>query len=127
MATNMVTKPVMFAGINPIDIPGQHLVYSRYMTGSILVIPARKVVRQYKKVFAQVTQTNEPVIVAASNGPKVAIVSMETLEKLQQLSYQSSAKALLTLSQQARALLKDSDLPADLSEKHDEYLWQEHT
>lgn len=95
------------------------------MIGSLPVIPAREIIRQYKKVFAQVTQTNEPVIVAPSNGPKVAIVSMETLEKLQQLAYQSSGQALLALAQKVRTLLKDANLPADLSEKHDKYLWQE--
>jgi hypothetical protein len=120
-----MTAEVMRFVSQLVDKGCHHLVYSWRMPDPIPIIPARAVIRHYKQVFAQVTETNTPVIVAPSIGPKVAIISLETLEKLQQLTYKASAQTLLTLAQQARTLLNETDLPADLSHQHDRYLWQD--
>lgn len=96
------------------------------MVDPIPIIPARAIVRQYKKVFEQVAATNTPVIVAPTHGPKVAIVSLATLEKLQHLTHQTSAQTLLTLAKKARTLLNEAHLPPDLSAQHDTYLWPDH-
>jgi hypothetical protein len=59
--------------------------------------------------------------------PQAAIVSLEDLEKLQELRRRNSAKVLLDLAQEVHTLLKDEKLPQDLSERHDYYLWEEDT
>src|SRR5690242_6660626 len=97
LALRIMTADVMPLVSKPVDNDCHHPVYSQRMPDPIPIIPVRAVVRHYKQVFAQVVETNTPVIVAPSTGPKVAIVSLETLEKLQQLTYQTSTQTLLTL------------------------------
>lgn len=48
-------------------------------------ISARDIQRGYKKVFDRVKKTKRPVVVMANNQPQAAIVSMQMLEKLNQL------------------------------------------
>lgn len=46
-------------------------------------ISARKIQREYKKVFEQANQENEPIIVVANNKPVGAIISLNLLDKLE--------------------------------------------
>lgn len=86
-------------------------------------ITARNILRDYKNVFNNIKKTNQPAIVTSHKEPQVAIVSLEDLEKLQNLRNKDSTKNLLEFAEKARELLKDEKLPADLAINHDSYLW----
>lgn len=90
-----------------------------YMLDTIS-ITARDLLRNYKGVFDKVKQTKQPAVVVSQKEPQVAIVSMDDLGRLETLKNKQSTKALLDL---AGIIPKGSGLPADLSEKHDEYTW----
>lgn len=83
-------------------------------------ITARDILRNYKKVFEKVKKTKQPAVVMSQKEAQVAIVSLEDLEKLNQIKNKQSTKALLDL---AGIIPKGSGLPADLSKKHNEYTW----
>lgn len=76
--------------------------------------------RNYKEVFSKVKRTKQPAVVISQKEPQVAIISLDDLERLKTLKNKQSTKALLDL---AGIIPKGSGLPADLSEKHDEYTW----
>lgn len=83
--------------------------------------PVGVIVNDYKKIFDQVVDSDEPVIISNHGKPVVAVISIKKLERLEG---EQGAKTLLALSQEARMLLKGKDLPTDLSERHDYYLWE---
>ena len=85
-----------------------------------VTITARDMLRNYKEVFNKVKKTKQPAVVVSRKEPQVAIVSLDDLEKLKILRNKQSTKALLDLS---GIIPKGSGLPADFSEKHDEYTW----
>lgn len=85
-----------------------------------ITITARDILRNYKEVFDKVKKTKQPAIVVSQKEPQVAIVSLDDLERLKELKNKQSTKSLLDLS---GIIPKGSGLPADLSEKHDEYTW----
>lgn len=89
------------------------------MQNAIFVTP-RDILRNYKEVFEKVKTSKQPAVVVSHKEPQVAIVSLDDLEKLKQLKYKQSTKALLSL---AGIIPKGSGLPADLSEKHNKYAW----
>ncbi len=59
----------------------------------------------------------------SKNEPQFAIVSIKTLEKLQQATGKNSAQKLLQLA--AWGEKQNLDLPNDLSTNHDKYAWGE--
>jgi PHD/YefM family antitoxin component YafN of YafNO toxin-antitoxin module len=79
--------------------------------------------RNYKRVIDAVKKTNAPAVVVSQREPQVAIVSLADLEELRALRDQNSGRALLKTAHRVRTLLKDEHLPADLSTRHDAYLW----
>ena len=81
----------------------------------------RDLQRNYRKVAKEVNKTNKPTIVMSKNEPQFAIVSLKTLDKLQQVPAKNSAQKLLELAEWAEK--QNFDLPKDLSEKHNEYAW----
>lgn len=83
-------------------------------------VTARDILRNYKQVFAKVKKTKQPTIVLSQKEPQVAIVPLEDLKKIETLKKRQSTKNLLDL---AGIIPKGSKLPADLSQKHDEYTW----
>lgn len=87
-------------------------------------VTARDVLRHYKKVINKVKDTRRPAIIMSQKQPQAVIVSLEDFEKLQALRYKKSAKVLLDAILKIRELLKDEKLPADLSEKHDYYIYK---
>ncbi|MBI4990655.1 hypothetical protein HZB96_01010 [Candidatus Gottesmanbacteria bacterium] len=89
------------------------------MQNATFVTP-RDILRNYKEVFGKVKTSKQPAVVISQKEPQVAIVSLDDLEKLKQLKYKQSTKALLSL---AGIIPKGSGLPSDLSEKHNEYAW----
>lgn len=88
-------------------------------------ITTRDLLRNYKRVIEKVKTTKEPAVVVSQQEPQVAIVSLADLEELRTLRDQNSGRALLKTVHRVRAALKDEQLPADLSTRHDEYLWGE--
>lgn len=85
-----------------------------------ITISARDILRNYKEVFNRVRNTKQPAVVISQKKPQVAIVSLDDLEKLRQFKNKQSTKALLDM---AGIIPKGSGLPADLSERHNEYTW----
>ena len=88
-------------------------------------VSARDIQRNYRDIVERVRQTGQPALLMSQKQPQAAIVSLGDLEKLSQARRKNSAQALLDLAQEVQALLKDEPLPADLSQKHDYYLWGE--
>lgn len=87
------------------------------------IITPREIARNYKQIFEKVKKTKQPVVVVSQKQPQVAIVSLDDLEKLQQLKYKNSGKALLDIAKEAHQILKDANLPKDLAQNHDYYAW----
>jgi len=85
-----------------------------------VTVTARDILRNYREVFDKVKKTKQPAVVVSKQKPQVAIVSLDDLERLKVLKNKQSTKALLDL---AGIIPKGSGLPADLSERHDEYTW----
>lgn len=83
-------------------------------------VTARDILRNYRKIFDKVKKTKKPAVVFAQKKPQVAIIPLDDLEKLRVLKNKQSTKSLLDL---AGVIPKGSGLPADLSEKHNEYTW----
>ena len=88
-----------------------------------ITISSRELSREYKKVFQRIKATKRPVIVTANKHPQVAIVHLDEFPGIS--SGNNSTEKLLEWSQEIRKLLNDANLPSDLSEKHDYYLWEE--
>src|SRR3954471_13083593 len=82
----------------------------------------REVQRNPKKVSEEVNKEDKPFIVMSNNRPQFAIVSLKLLSQMQKYPGKNNAASLLSLLDWAEK--KDFNLPADLSEKHDEYLWE---
>jgi len=76
--------------------------------------------RNYKQVFEEIKKTKHPAVITSQKKPQVAIISLDDLEQLKTLKNKQSTKALFSL---AGIIPKGSGLPADLSEKHNEYTW----
>jgi prevent-host-death family protein len=87
-------------------------------------VTARDILRHYKDIITKVKDTKQPALVMSQKEPQVAIVSLEDFDKLQNLRYKNSAKTLLDTAMKVRELLKDETLPADLSERHDFYIYE---
>ena len=83
----------------------------------------RDIQRNYKGVAKEVNRTDKPLVVMSKNEPQFAIVSLKTLEKLEQTATRNAAQKLLKLAEWAEK--QQFDLPKDLSEKHNEYTWDE--
>ena len=81
--------------------------------------------KQYKTVVERVKQTKQPALLTSKKEPQAVLISLEDYEKLETLRRRDSAKNLLAWVQDVRELLKDEQLPPDLSTRHDYYLWEE--
>lgn len=92
---------------------------SLYMLNTVTVT-ARDILRNYKEVFDRVKKSKQPAVVVSQKMPQVAIVSLDDLEKLEQLKNRQSTETLLDM---AGIIPKGSGLPANLSKKHNEYTW----
>lgn len=81
--------------------------------------------KKYKDVVARVKQTRQPAMLMNKNEPQAVIISLEDYETLQEVRRRNSAKNLLAWAREVRELLKNEQLPRDLSTRHDYYLWEE--
>src|SRR4051812_48484041 len=84
----------------------------------------REIQRNPKKVSKEVNKEDKPFIVMSNNKPQFAILSLKLLSQMQKPHEKDDAPSLLSLVEWAEK--KDFNLPADLSEKHDKYLWEKH-
>jgi len=88
-------------------------------------VSARDIHRNYKDIVERVKLTRQPAILMSQKEPQAALVSLEDLEELKEARRKNSARALLELAQEAREVLKNENLPSDLSQRHNYYLWEE--
>ena len=82
----------------------------------------RDVQRNYKKISEEVNKEDLSFVVMSNNRPQFVIVGLKTFSQLQTLHEKDAGASSLSLIDWAEK--KDFDIPADLSEKHDEYLWK---
>lgn len=83
----------------------------------------REVQRNPKKISQKVNEADFSYVVMSNNKPQFVIVSLKNFSKLQKPKKQSEAAPLLDLLTWAEQA--DLDLPADLSQKHNRYLWEQ--
>ena len=88
-------------------------------------ITSRELSREYKKIVQTIQRTKRPAVLIRRKKPQVAVISMDDFADLQQTKHKNSAQALLDLAENLKPLLKDANLPKDLSTNHDYYLWDE--
>lgn len=81
----------------------------------------RDIQRNYKRVSEEVNKTDKPLVVMSKNQPQFVVVSLKTLDRLQQNEAQNSAQRLLNIAVWAKKMSIKG--PKDLSEKHDHYAW----
>ncbi len=81
----------------------------------------RDIQRNYRKVAQELNKSNKPLIVMSKNQPQFAIVSLQTLEELEQQKQPNTIQAMKAIAQWAREHAISA--PADLSKKHNEYAW----
>jgi PHD/YefM family antitoxin component YafN of YafNO toxin-antitoxin module len=81
----------------------------------------REVQRNYKKISEEVNKTNTPTIVMSNNKPQFAIVSLKTLQTLEQKKQNNSLQGLVEIAHWVKE--HNVAIPADLGPKHNEYTW----
>ncbi len=59
--------------------------YNKTMLGTFNTTSARNVQRNYKTIVTKIKQSKQPIIVINKNQPEVAIVSLDLLERYEQL------------------------------------------
>lgn len=84
-------------------------------------VPARNLQKSYKSIIEDVKSKKQAVVLTTNNKPQAAIVSLEDLDKLQQVKAAQASLDMLKLATRSRKQLKS--LPTDLREKADEILY----
>jgi len=82
----------------------------------------RDLQRNYKRLSEDVNNDDMSFVVMSNNRPQFVIVSLKTFTQFQIPDKDTTGTSLLSLIDWAEK--KDFDLPSDLSEKHDDYLWK---
>ncbi len=82
----------------------------------------REIQRNPKKVSDEVNKEDQSLVVMSNNRPQFVIMGLKTFSKLQTPKKTEKGSSLLALIDWAEK--KDFDLPSNLSEKHNEYLWK---
>lgn len=82
----------------------------------------RDIQRNYRKISDDVNKGDMSFVVMSNNRPQFVIVSLKTFSKLQSAQTDDQGLSLLGLIDWAEK--KDFDLPSDLSQNHDKYLWE---
>ncbi len=84
-------------------------------------IPARNLQKSYKSIIEDVKKKKRAVVLTTNNKPQAAIVSLEDLEKIQQIKAAQASLDMLELAGESREELKR--LPSDLRERANEILY----
>jgi prevent-host-death family protein len=82
-------------------------------------ISAKQIQREYKKIFQKANKENKPILVITNNKPVAAIISIQLLDKLENMKKSEQAeKEAFEEYQQRKAKLVSSaqDLQKDLKE-----------
>ncbi len=85
------------------------------------IIPARNLQKSYKSIIEQVKTKKKAIVLTTNKLPQAAIVSLEDLEKLQQIKAMRVSVDLLKLAIESKEELKD--LPGDLRQRADKILY----
>ncbi|MHB8362512.1 MAG: hypothetical protein ACYDBX_02730 [Patescibacteria group bacterium] len=88
----------------------------------VQTISTRDIIRDYSRIFEKIKKTNEPMIVYKQKVPQVAVISLTDLDRLINIRSGNSVVNALRFAKETRELLKDENLPSDLSLNHDKYL-----
>ncbi len=81
----------------------------------------RDIQRNYRKVAKEVNKTNKPMVVMSKKQPQFAIVSLRTLQDLEQRREPNTIQALKEIAGWAKS--HNVNAPADLSKNHNTYAW----
>lgn len=84
-------------------------------------ISARDLQKSYRSIINKVKSKKQPVILTTKNQPQAAIVSLEDLDKLQQIKYKQGSLEMLKFIAEHKEELRG--LPADLRERADDILY----
>lgn len=85
------------------------------------MIPARNLQKSYKSIIEGVKTKKGAVVLTTNDQPQAAIVSLEDLDRLQQVKTTQAALEMLKLATESREELKS--LPTDLRERANEILY----
>ena len=81
--------------------------------------------KRYKDIVERVKRTKQRAVLMSRDEPQAVIISLEEAQQLDELRRRNSAKHLLAWVKEVQEMLKDEKLPADLSTRHNYYLWEE--
>lgn len=84
-------------------------------------VPARNLQKSYKSIIEDVKRKKDAVVLTTNDKPQAAIISLEDLEKLQQVKATGDSLDMLKLAAENKEELKT--LPADLRDRADEILY----
>lgn len=85
------------------------------------VIPARNLQKSYKSIIEGVKTKKNAVVLTTNKKPQAAIVSLEDLDRIQQVKAVQASLDMLKLATESREEFKS--LPADLRQRADEILY----
>lgn len=88
---------------------------------NISFLPARSLQKSYKSIIDKVKTKKHAVILTTNDKPQAAIISLEDLEKIQQIKLQQGTNEMLKFVEEHQAELKT--LPANLREIADDILY----
>lgn len=83
-------------------------------------ISARDIQRSYSKVFSEVNDSNEPVVVISNNKPQVAIISLKLLDELQRLLLSNKLLSKINKVRKINQNIDQDKALAEISEVVDE-------
>lgn len=83
----------------------------------------REIQRNPKKISEEVNNADKSYVVMSNNRPQFVIVGLNNFSKLQSSQEQEKKTSLISLLDWAEKA--NLDLPNDLSENHDVYLWKQ--
>ncbi len=87
----------------------------------VQTIGTREIINNYGKIFEKIKKTKEPIIIYKQKTPQVAVISLDDLEKLMNIKSGNSVVNAIRFAKEAREILKNENLPSDLSLNHDKY------
>lgn len=90
----------------------------------MLTVNLRDLSRTPKRIIDEVKKTKQPKQIVSQKQPQAVIVSLEDYQKLEDLNQKQSVQGLLKLAELGERLQVKG--PADLSEKVNEYLWDDY-
>lgn len=86
-----------------------------------IIVNSRELLRNQKKIFANVNATHKPAIIVNRKQKLVAVISLDSFDKLEQLTNLKNTRSLLNLAEVVeKHPIKG---PKDLSTNLNKYAW----